>query len=430
MERHGQVADTPEAARPPAVSTDQLDGEPPRVDPIAPGERSLAPDIARGLLLLFIALANVALFHVALPGPPPPPGIGDRIVSAVEAVFVLNRSRPMFAVLFGFGMAMMAARMAARDVDGRGIRRVLRRRSLWLMLFGLMHAALLFPGDILAPYGATGLIALWLVNRSNRVLRGWFWATLVCSTVALGLIIGLFSDGFGADTQQAGETTYPQYVLEGLVASVLFQVMGALRFLPLVIVGFWLFRSGWLTRPQDHLSELRRVFVVTMIGNVVLSVPRLAVTSELWTPTGATQGILEAYDNVAGAGAGVGYVCGFALLAVRWADRGRQGLPGVLASVGERSMTSYLLQSVVFFAALTGWGFGLGAHLEAAGDAVVAVAAWSLIAVAMVGLARRGARGPAEALIRRLTYRAVPRSRPAHEVAGSPTVRKNSEDLP
>jgi uncharacterized membrane protein YeiB len=307
----------------------------------------------------------------------------------------------MFAVLFGFGMAMMAARMAARDVDGRGIRRVLRHRSLWLMLFGLVHATLLFPGDILAPYGVTGLIALWLVNRSNRVLRGWFWVTLACSTVVFGVIIGLF----GADAGPGERITYPRYMLQGLVTSVFFQVTGVLGFLPLVIVGFWLFRSGWLTRPQDHLSRLRRVFVVTMIGNVVLSVPRLVETSESWTPTGSTAGIVEAYDNVVGAGTGVGYVCGFALLAVRWAGRGRQGLPGVLASVGERSMTAYLLQSVVFFVVLTGWGFGLGACLGAAGDAVVAVAAWSLIAVGMAWLARRGARGPAEALIRRLTYR-------------------------
>lgn len=408
------------------MNTDRLDGEPPRVGPIAAGERLLAPDVARGLLLLFIALANVAWFHVGLSEPIPQPGIGDRIVSAVEAVFVHNRSRPMFAVLFGFGMAAMAARMAARDVDGRGIRRVLRRRSLWLMLFGLVHATLLFPGDILGPYGATGLIALWLVNRSNRGLRGWFWVTLVCSTLVLGMVIGRF----GADTGQGGEITYPQYMLQGLAASMFFQVIGVLGFLPLVIVGFWLFRAGWLTRPQDHLSQLRRVFVVSMIGNVVLSVPRLVEVSELWTPTGSTAGILEAYDNLVGAGTGVGYVCGFVLLAVHWADRGRRGLPGVLGAVGERSMTAYLLQSVVFFTVLTGWGFGLGARLGAAGDAVVAVAAWGLIAVAMVGLARRGARGPAEALIRRLTYRAVPSRRPAREVAASSTVRKESDDAP
>jgi uncharacterized protein len=122
---------------------------------------------------------------------------------------------------------------------------------------------------------------------------------------------------------------------------------------------------------------------------------------------------------------------GFALLAVRWAGRGRRGLPGVLASVGERSLTAYLLQSVMFFAVLTGWGLGLGARLGAAGDAVVAVAAWGLIAVAMAGLARRGAGGPFEVLIRRLTYSAGPdrSAAPRPRATGDRAVRSGSRGI-
>jgi uncharacterized membrane protein YeiB len=108
-----------------------------------------------------------------------------------------------------------------------------------------------------------------------------------------------------------------------------------------------------------------------------------------------------------GAVTGVGYVCGFTLLAARWAHQGRTGLPGVLAAVGERSMTAYLSQSVLFFTVVTGFGLGLGKHLGTAGDAVTAMGIWSVIAVGMVTLSRLGLRGPFEVLTRRLTYRAL-----------------------
>lgn len=372
------------------------------------GRRSLAPDIARGLLLLFIALANVALFHDGVPDRSGPPGVLDQVVATFDEVFVVERSRPMFAVLFGFGLAMMAARMAERGADGPGIRRVLRRRSLWLMVFGAVHAALLFPGDILAHYGVTALLTLWLVNSSNRVLHRWFWPTLLYQGVGLTVLINDVSrsEALPAQAADASPIGYPAAMVAGLMGSLVSMILAVVMtsYVPLVIVGFWLFRAQWLTRPQDHLQALRRVFVASMAGNLLVSVPRLLERDSAWTPPGVVGQGLEFLGGFVAAGTGVGYLCGFALLAVRWEGRRRHGLPGVLAAAGERSMTAYLLQSVVFFTVLTGYGLGLGAHLGPAGDAVVAVATWALITLAMAGLARLGVPGPFETLIRRLTY--------------------------
>lgn len=114
---------------------------------------------------------------------------------------------------------------------------------------------------------------------------------------------------------------------------------------------------------------------------------------------------METLGGTVGAATGVGYVCGFALLAARWADRGRAGLPGVLAAVGERSLTAYLAQSVLFFTVVTGFGLGLGKQLGAAGDALTAVTVWGVIAAGMAALSRLNRRGPFEVLIRWLTYR-------------------------
>jgi uncharacterized membrane protein YeiB len=75
-------------------------------------------------------------------------------------------------------------------------------------------------------------------------------------------------------------------------------------------------------------------------------------------------------------------------------------------------MTCYLLQSVVFVAVLAAYGGGLGNRLGLAEIAMLAIATWALTVVLARAMSRRGYRGPAEVLLRRLTYGAsttVPR---------------------
>ena len=71
--------------------------------------RHPAPDVARGFMLLLIALANVALWVDRVSGNTEPAMI-DRAWLAIRAALVDVRSFPLFALLFGFGLATMAQR--------------------------------------------------------------------------------------------------------------------------------------------------------------------------------------------------------------------------------------------------------------------------------------------------------------------------------
>lgn len=81
--------------------------------PITRPQRSLAPDLARGMLLLFIAVANVWGYlygrEMGIGYRPVDGGTADRLVDGVVALLVDDRSRPMFAILYGFGIAMMSS---------------------------------------------------------------------------------------------------------------------------------------------------------------------------------------------------------------------------------------------------------------------------------------------------------------------------------
>ena len=100
---------------------------------------------------------------------------------------------------------------------------------------------------------------------------------------------------------------------------------------------------------------------------------------------------------------GFGYAALVALLSVRVAETpGR--VARALAAIGQRSMTCYLAQSVVWQLVFTPYLLDLSDTLTVAGTALLAVATWLGTVLLAVGLARAGSRGPFEVLVRRVTY--------------------------
>ncbi|QVQ51254.1 hypothetical protein J4H86_20885 [Spiractinospora alimapuensis] len=151
--------------------------------------RALAPDLARGVALLGIALANSVLYIGAeaygarsrpLDGTPL-----DRTVDLLLVTLVDARWLPLFAALFGYGAVQLARRLASTGREPAEVRRAQRRRYTWVAVFGAAHVILLFGGDILAIYGILGLSLLFLMRASDRVLL-----VLAAVAAALGALLG------------------------------------------------------------------------------------------------------------------------------------------------------------------------------------------------------------------------------------------------
>ena len=383
--------------------------------PITRTERSLAPDIARGGMLLFIAIANVGFYlwggavddygHFA------DSSTADRIGLFFEQLLMANRTRPMFALLYGFGMAVMASRMFARGMDAKGARKVLRRRSWGLIALGCLHGMLLFQGDIVAVYGATGLIALGLVHLSDRALRRWLWGTLAYMVV-IAVPGSLFLTeilGGGNSSETAESTTSSNYlsqILDGVVTVATGSVAAMLTLIhiPLVIIGIMLRRAGWIDRPGNHLTGLRRVFISGMAVNLTSSLPVALIALGAWHPGQGTVTAAAVLASFGGLYAGLGYICGLALVAHRWQSHGRRGVPGALAALGERSLSGYLGQSILMAPLLSAWGFAFGDDLGYLSAYGIAFGAWLVTLTVAVLLDRSGKRGPFEVALRRLTY--------------------------
>src|SRR5690606_19634247 len=109
------------------------------------------------------------------------------------------------------------------------------------------------------------------------------------------------------------------------------------------------------------------------------------------------------FSTLAGVAGGIGYAALLGLLAAAIGER-RGIVTRAISAVGKRSLSSYLLQSVLFAPGLAAWGLGLGATLTPLAAAGLAVAVWLVTAIVALILDLRGKRGPAEALLRRLAY--------------------------
>ena len=91
----------------------------------------------------------------------------------------------IFSMLFGAGIVLMAGRAA----DPGDARRRHYRRMAWLGLIGLLHAHLLWAGDILFLYAVCGALVFPLRKRSPRLAA----CALGVATISVASAFSLFS---------------------------------------------------------------------------------------------------------------------------------------------------------------------------------------------------------------------------------------------
>lgn len=387
--------------------------------------RSLAPDLARGLMLLLISWANVSWFLWGRPttgGPHLQGGTDlDKAVRFLMQVMVDGRAFPLYAFLFGYGMVQFHRSRVARGIPDQNVRHMLWRRH-WAMVivFGLPHAALLFAGDILATYGLAGLMLTWLFfRRRDRTVAVWIIAILAFMTVmsVLALISGIIvmqqpppeqSDNFMdlARTMMYGDGA-------GYLVSIIWRLVGwamtTITSLFTLVIPAWIM-LGWLAArrailddPATHRTLLIKAAAILIPIGWLGGLPSALVGIGVLPIPVETSWMFQSLDQLTGLFGGLGYAALFGLLGLLW-QATQPTLVRAIAAVGKRSLTFYLLQSLIHAPLFASWGLGLGGDVNTAGAIGIATLTW----IASVGIAwlleARGVRGPAELLLRRLTY--------------------------
>ncbi|WP_299709811.1 DUF418 domain-containing protein [uncultured Tenacibaculum sp.] len=93
----------------------------------------------------------------------------DTITQKVLQLFFYTKFFPIFSLLFGLGISMQAIKLAEK---GKMSTTFFVRRMFFLFLFGVLHISLLWSGDVLNMYAFLGLLTVFFIKKSNRLILG------------------------------------------------------------------------------------------------------------------------------------------------------------------------------------------------------------------------------------------------------------------
>lgn len=150
--------------------------------------RIAALDALRGLAVLGIFVINIIGFsmpEIAFSNPKAAGGEGalNYGLWMFTTVFVEGSMRGLFSLMFGAGVILFTERAIYPDGPIR-VADLFYRRTIWLVVFGLIHGfLLLMPGDILLIYGLAGLFLFPFRILSARTLA------LLAACVLAGLTL-------------------------------------------------------------------------------------------------------------------------------------------------------------------------------------------------------------------------------------------------
>jgi uncharacterized protein len=336
-----------------------------RLDPSAPARP--APIDPRARIGLVDSIRGVAVFgilwvNVFLRSDPLQAGVlshdRDWLAWAVAFTGTL-KFRSMFAFLFGLGLAIQVGR--AED-DRLFVRTYLRRLSI-LLVFGVLHFALLWPGDILAMYTVCGMLLLPLRRAGVRTLLWIAGGMFLASMAQMALGVHLFDK---ATLQADLATAYEVYRHGGFWAVTARRVHDYFYFwtpslwvtfpgvFGMMLLGLVFDRGQYFRAVDRHLPFWRRLFW----GGYLVGLP----TNALFATWQVSSGPAPAFTLAAKVAHAVGapslcmaYVATLVLLSrTSLAARAMKAL----AAVGRMSITAYLGHSIV--CAFLFYGYGLG----------------------------------------------------------------------
>jgi len=373
-------------------------------------ERIATLDILRGISLLGILLVNMFAFYLPMPyidlaswfTTP-----SDIVWQQNLDIYVQSSFYPLFAMLFGYGLAMQWQKAQSRQ---QNFYKIGLRRLTVLFVFGLLHALLIWWGDILMMYAFCGVFLLlllrlqsvWLVTIS-AIIFGVFQAFML---LVVGFIhfdtkvdeylditsvekaITAYGTGNWADAFMQRLTDLSIQMSIGMWFVSLFTI------LPYMLLGAA--ASKW--RLVERARELKWLWIALAIGGLAIgifvkSLPVMFTRTYLFD-------YLKVY--IGGPILSIGYIGLIVLLCL---------LPVVpkllspFAKIGRMSLTMYILQSIIGTILFYQFGFGWYGKVSVATGVFIAL---GIIIVQMI-LAEiwltKWRQGPLEAIWRKLTYK-------------------------
>ena len=422
---------TPGPGPEPASHPPKLDAwtEERKPSPVTPKQRIAIIDILRGFALLGILLVNMQQFNgsfvAIIAGLDKPETALDQLAIWFVDFFAEGKFYSIFALLFGLGLALQHQRAEAQ---GAHFGPYWLRRMAVLLVIGLVHAYLIWTGDILILYSLLGALLLLWRNARPRTLLIWtlallllpllinaaLWVLVMLGAQSMGeaAMAEVLDEAMGGYAVQAVETD--RIYATGSYAAVTWQRVSEMNlvfstmpfFAPnvfaMMMLGLYTGKRRIFENVEMHLPFIRKLWVWGLVIGVIGNFLYVYFGHQASRTTPSPQLLLSLTGQTFGAPAlAIFYMASLTLLA-QHSDWQRRLAP--LSYVGRMALTNYLLQSLVCTLIFYGYGLGLYGKVGAAVTIMLTVSIYLLQILFSNWWLRRFQFGPMEWLWRTLTY--------------------------
>jgi uncharacterized protein len=331
-------------------------------------ERILVIDVLRGFALLGILMANMPHFSspVMYGSTKTNSRLDDWTMAAID-VFCEASFYPLFAFLFGFSMILFRDRLRKKQLPF--IQTFLRRLAM-LLMFGIVHAFLIWFGDILISYAIAGGILL-LFSQARP--RTWMIGALVCFLIPhlfMALLFGMLM--FLEGTKETGNGSI-QLAMEamrnyqsGSMSDIFWQrwndwmyangsgglLFTVLTVLPLCLFGGYVAQKRWVEEAERYISIIKKIALWSLLLGIFLKLLPYFTVKNYFT---------EYIQNIFG-GTALACFYGTAIILLFQKEKWRRKLI-IFHHIGKMSLTNYLLQSVCCTLLFYSYGFGWYGHI-------------------------------------------------------------------
>jgi uncharacterized protein len=393
--------------------------------PTRPTQRILALDALRGFAILGILIMNIQSFSMPEAAYFNPTAYGD-LTGLNKWVWILShmladqKFMTIFSMLFGAGIILFTTRAEAK---GRSALKLHYRRTFWLLVIGLMHAYLLWSGDILVPYALCALVVVLFRKWSPTVL-----AIVGLVVIAISSLIYLFfhiSIPFmppeGYDSMLQSWQPSPEMInhevtaLQGswleqmsvrVPATLMMQLFVFFIFFfwragGLMLVGMALFKWDVLTGERSKKFYAGLTVLGLGLGWLLVGYGVAQNFAANWLMEAARFGGGYQFNYWGSLLVSSGYI---GLIMLLCKSTVFTPVTNVLGAVGRMALTNYLLQTLICTTIFYGHGFGLFGQVERTQQVFVVVGVWALQLIISPLWLRYFRFGPAEWVWRSLTY--------------------------
>lgn len=379
--------------------------------PTTLNERIQTLDIMRGVSLLGILLVNMLAFSLPLPHILDLHSwftdIHDMLMYQTLDIYVQGSFYPLFAMLFGYGLAMQWMKAESSGVN---FYRFAPKRLSVLLVIGLLHAFLIWWGDIVTMYAFYGFLLMiflrlksgWLLTFAlfiNGLMHLFFISILMffggneefevphIDIVAINDAITAYATGTWADAfvQRLNDLSvqmHPSMWMASLFTILPYMLLGAAA-------------AKW--RLVERAKELK----VFWIGLAVVCVAAGLFIKSVPFHIGRTYLLEYIRVYIGGPVLAIGYA---AVIVVICLIPFVPKLLSPIAKAGRMSLTLYIMQSVVCTLLFYNFGFGLYGKVDVSMSIVIAIGLYVIQVVIAELWFIKFQQGPLEMIVKRITY--------------------------